>query len=51
MGQPIAVTKTLNPTPEEIEKVHQQYTEALIQLFNYHKTEYGIREDKQLDLV
>jgi RNase H-fold protein (predicted Holliday junction resolvase) len=51
VGQPFTVTKTLNPTQEEVQKVHQHYTEVLVQLFNSHKTKYGIPQDKQLDLL
>ncbi|GAB1285141.1 2-acylglycerol O-acyltransferase 1 [Apodemus speciosus] len=48
VGRPIPVRKTLHPTPEQIEKLHQTYMEELKKLFNEHKGKYGIPEHETL---
>ncbi|KAK4876556.1 hypothetical protein RN001_009062 [Aquatica leii] len=39
-GEPIDVIKKENPTIEDIEELHQQFTNAIIKLFNDHKHKY-----------
>lgn len=41
MAKPIAVPKKEDPTPEEIERVHQQLMDAMVELFDQHKEAYG----------
>ena len=50
VGAPIKVDKVKNPSPEEIEKFHVQYIKALEGLFEKHKKNYGISEDKHLEI-
>ena len=50
VGAPIKVDKVKNPSPEEIEKFHLHYVEALQELFEKHKKNYGISEDKHLEI-
>lgn len=48
VGRPIPVQKTLHPTPEQIDELHQTYMEELRKLFNEHKGKYGIPEHETL---
>ncbi|KAG7471064.1 hypothetical protein MATL_G00120510 [Megalops atlanticus] len=48
VGQPMVVEKNVNPTPEEVDRMHGQYLEALMQLFEQHKAKYGIPEHHHL---
>ncbi|OBS76857.1 hypothetical protein A6R68_16681 [Neotoma lepida] len=48
VGRPIPVQRTLHPTPEQTEKLHQTYMEELRKLFNEHKGKYGIPEHETL---
>ncbi|XP_077011379.1 2-acylglycerol O-acyltransferase 1 isoform X2 [Tamandua tetradactyla] len=48
VGCPIPVDKTLHPTPEQIDELHQTYLKELRKLFEEHKGKYGIPEDKTL---
>ncbi|CAN8254736.1 unnamed protein product [Cochlearia groenlandica] len=41
VGKPIEITKTLNPSDEEIDKLHGQFVEALKDLFERHKARVG----------
>ena len=50
VGAPIKVDKVKTPSPEEIEKFHLQYVKALEELFERHKKNYGISEDKHLEI-
>jgi hypothetical protein len=40
VGKPIEVPFKANPTPEEVNCVHSEYTEALIELFEAHKERF-----------
>ncbi|XP_030043916.1 2-acylglycerol O-acyltransferase 1 [Microcaecilia unicolor] len=51
VGEPIPVPKNLNPSIEEIEALHKIYLQNLIQLFETHKTRYGIADHQHLNLV
>ncbi|XP_046557532.1 2-acylglycerol O-acyltransferase 2-like isoform X2 [Haliotis rubra] len=48
VGKPIEVTRNENPTNEEVADLHQKYIDALKDLFETHKTKYGIGEDEHL---
>ncbi|KFQ48643.1 2-acylglycerol O-acyltransferase 1, partial [Pelecanus crispus] len=48
VGSPIPVKKSLNPTTEEIEQLHELYLQNLRKLFEEHKRNYGIPEHKSL---
>jgi hypothetical protein len=50
-GAPIHVTKSLNPTEDEISQLHTQYTEALTKLFDEHKVKLGLPSDEQLIII
>ncbi|XP_029441847.1 2-acylglycerol O-acyltransferase 2-like [Rhinatrema bivittatum] len=51
VGEPIPVTKSVNPTTEEIEALHETYLYHLTRLFETHKARYGIAENQHLNLV
>ena len=48
VGDPIAVTKVDNPTPEQLDDLHAIYIEKLKQLFEDHKAEYNVPESTEL---
>ncbi|KAM5267431.1 2-acylglycerol O-acyltransferase 1 isoform 2-T2 [Hipposideros larvatus] len=48
VGHPIPVQRTLNPTSEQIEELHQTYMEELKKLFEEHKGKYGVPENETL---
>ncbi|KAJ8388706.1 hypothetical protein AAFF_G00131150 [Aldrovandia affinis] len=48
VGQPIVVGRNVNPSPEEVDRMHARYLEALSQLFEQHKANYGIAEHHHL---
>ena len=41
VGEPIHVEKKENYTNEDVDQMHQRYTEALEKLYNQHKATYG----------
>jgi len=45
-GAPINIKKTTNPTVEEIERVHAEYTAALVELYNKYNPVYGDQKIK-----
>ncbi|KAK0402543.1 hypothetical protein QR680_016393 [Steinernema hermaphroditum] len=51
VGAPIVVDKVENPTTEQIDALHKKYCEALTQLFDTHKTKYGITKETKLNFV
>ncbi|KAK6054078.1 diacylglycerol acyltransferase [Cooperia oncophora] len=51
VGAPIDVCKVSEPTDEEVERVHRQYCDALIDLFEQHKTQFGVSKETKLILV
>uniref|UniRef100_H2ZXY3 Acyltransferase n=1 Tax=Latimeria chalumnae TaxID=7897 RepID=H2ZXY3_LATCH len=51
VGKPIPIVQNLNPSKEEIEQLHKTYVEQLTKLFEEHKVEYGIAEDKHLTFI
>ncbi|KGL78119.1 2-acylglycerol O-acyltransferase 1, partial [Tinamus guttatus] len=48
VGSPIPVKQNLNPTNEEIEQLHELYLQKLNKLFEDHKRNYGIPEQRSL---
>uniref|UniRef100_A0A914CZ53 Acyltransferase n=1 Tax=Acrobeloides nanus TaxID=290746 RepID=A0A914CZ53_9BILA len=50
VGAPIPVNQNSEPTKEEVDSLHAEYCQALIKLFNEHKTKYDIPEDAQLNI-
>ncbi|GMR59933.1 hypothetical protein PMAYCL1PPCAC_30128, partial [Pristionchus mayeri] len=50
LGAPIPVEKTENPSQEQIDSLHEQYIQKLTELFDAHKTKYGVPEDKKLEM-
>lgn len=48
LGAPISVTKTVNPTQEQIDTLHQTYMDRLHELFEEHKTKYDVSPTTQL---
>ncbi|KAF8372637.1 hypothetical protein PRIPAC_79066 [Pristionchus pacificus] len=51
IGAPIHVEKNANPTQEEIDGLHATYCEKLIDIFEKHKTNYGIGPEERIVLV
>jgi len=51
VGAPISVTRNTNPTREEVQEVHAQYTEALKQLYENHKSECFPNRTEDLRIV
>lgn len=51
VGKPIDVEKMSNPTQEDIDKLHQKYLDCLKELFEEHKTQYGVDKDKHLCFI
>lgn len=50
VGAPIPVVKNPSPSPEDIASLHALYVEKLKDLFETHKTKYGIEKERQLIL-
>uniref|UniRef100_A0A915CDL3 diacylglycerol O-acyltransferase n=1 Tax=Parascaris univalens TaxID=6257 RepID=A0A915CDL3_PARUN len=48
VGAPIAVEKTKNPTNDDVDRLHAKYISALTELFETHKTNYGVPKDAKL---
>ncbi|XP_072111588.1 2-acylglycerol O-acyltransferase 1-like [Mobula birostris] len=48
VGKPIVVQQSQIPSNQEIEALHSKYIEALNQLFEEHKAQYGIPETDHL---
>uniref|UniRef100_A0A286XYV1 Acyltransferase n=2 Tax=Cavia porcellus TaxID=10141 RepID=A0A286XYV1_CAVPO len=49
VGKPIKVQKTLQPTEEEVNRLHQHYMEELCSLFEAHKLKFNIPADQHLE--
>lgn len=41
VGPALELPQISDPTPEEVDKWHAKYTDALVTLFNKHKAEAG----------
>ncbi|XP_062904817.1 diacylglycerol O-acyltransferase 2-like [Mobula hypostoma] len=50
VGKPIAVKRMPNPPQEEVDRYHTLYQEALLRLFDKHKTRYGLSKDTRLTI-
>ncbi|GMT21774.1 hypothetical protein PFISCL1PPCAC_13071, partial [Pristionchus fissidentatus] len=50
IGDAIRVEKNPNPTQQEIDELHHAYCKQLINLFETHKSNYGIRPDQRIIL-
>lgn len=48
VGSPIEVQKCEHPTQEQIDKLHETYVQALVELFDKHKEQYGVPKEKEL---
>uniref|UniRef100_A0A0R3RWR9 diacylglycerol O-acyltransferase n=1 Tax=Elaeophora elaphi TaxID=1147741 RepID=A0A0R3RWR9_9BILA len=48
IGTPIPVMKKQNPTEEEIDRLHRLYINALTELFETYKTEFGVPKNVSL---
>lgn len=48
VGAPIPVEKTENPTKDDVDRLHAKYIAALIELFETHKTDYGVPKEAKL---
>ncbi|CAH7258645.1 2-acylglycerol O-acyltransferase 3 [Phodopus roborovskii] len=51
VGAPIPVQRSPMPTREQVDQLHKLYVERLIQLFEEHKTRYGVPADQHLILT
>lgn len=51
VGKPIEVEQCDEPDIETMNRVHQQYMEELSQLFDEHKTKYGVNREMKLNFV
>lgn len=51
VGAPINVEKTEKPTSEQVEELHSQYCQALVDLFETHKLKFGLKESDHLSFV
>ncbi|GMR52673.1 hypothetical protein PMAYCL1PPCAC_22869, partial [Pristionchus mayeri] len=50
IGGPIRVEKSPNPTQEQVDHLHGEYCQKLIDLFESHKENYRIRPDQRIIL-
>ncbi|XP_012501030.1 PREDICTED: 2-acylglycerol O-acyltransferase 2 [Propithecus coquereli] len=49
VGKPIEVQKTLQPSEEEVNQLHQRYIKELYNLFEAHKLKFNIPSDQHLE--
>ncbi|PAV81771.1 hypothetical protein WR25_17512 [Diploscapter pachys] len=50
VGKPIHVDRVADPSPDQIDALHSAYCEALVDLFEEHKSHYGIPPHVHLNL-
>jgi hypothetical protein len=48
VGKPIPVQKVESPTQEQIDELHNKYINALTELFEANKKQYGVAKDEKL---
>ncbi|VDM52241.1 unnamed protein product [Angiostrongylus costaricensis] len=48
VGAPISVAKVIEPTVEEVNRLHSRYCAALTELFEMNKTRFGVPENAKL---
>jgi 2-acylglycerol O-acyltransferase 2 len=51
VGAPIIVEKQSRPSQLEVDALHQRYCDALIELFEKHKSDYGLPADAHLNIL
>ncbi|RXN08453.1 2-acylglycerol O-acyltransferase 2-A-like protein [Labeo rohita] len=51
VGRPIPVTQNPCPSKDDIDTLHTLYMEALTQVFEENKKNYGVPEDKHLNFI
>ena len=51
MGAPIEVPTVAEPSREQVSTYHKMYMDALSQLFDDHKTTYGVDKDVHLTFI
>jgi len=51
VGPPIIVEKQSRPSQEKVDALHQRYCDALTELFDKHKCDYGVPADAQLNIL
>lgn len=49
VGKPIEVQQVLQPSQEEVDKLHQRYIDELCNLFEAHKLKYNVPADQHLE--
>ncbi|KAF3830155.1 hypothetical protein GH733_001580, partial [Mirounga leonina] len=49
VGEPITIPKLEHPTQQDIDLYHTMYMEALVKLFDKHKTKFGLPETEVLE--
>ncbi|MBV97485.1 Diacylglycerol O-acyltransferase 2, partial [Eschrichtius robustus] len=50
VGEPITTPKLEHPTQQDIDLYHAMYVEALVKLFDQHKTKFGLPETEVLEV-
>ncbi|KAI2561921.1 DGAT2 isoform 4 [Pan troglodytes] len=50
VGEPITIPKLEHPTQQDIDLYHTMYMEALVKLFDKHKTKFGLPETEVLEV-
>lgn len=50
VGEPITIPKLEHPTQQDIDLYHAMYMEALVKLFDKHKTSFGLPETEVLEV-
>ena len=50
MGEPITIPKLEHPRQQDIDLYHAMYMEALVKLFDQHKTKFGLPETEVLEV-
>jgi hypothetical protein len=51
VGKPIKVTQIDNPTKAQVEKVHEQYLDALQKLYDEYKDEFHAYRTQEMRFV
>ncbi|KAM8815864.1 diacylglycerol O-acyltransferase 2 isoform 1-T1 [Rhynchonycteris naso] len=50
VGEPITIPKLEHPTQQDIDLYHAMYMEALVKLFDKHKTKFGLPDTEVLEV-
>lgn len=50
VGKPLEFERNLDPSDEDIEKLHSEFTKAITELFEQHKSKY-IEDHENIKLV